>query len=207
VSVVAIIPFRSLDHGKTRLAIALAPELRRQLCRGMLQRTVRLVAGVAQVLVVSDDPRVAGIVSAACSDAAFLQASQPGDLNGALNEAREAAHRDRSIVVVPTDLPLLDRSTLRRFIADDDTVGIAADRSLQGTNLLLLPRPARADFRFAFGPGSFKQHVAESRRLGLEPRVSRSMRTAFDLDTPADLAEAKLLRASIAGRLYSPAHF
>jgi 2-phospho-L-lactate/phosphoenolpyruvate guanylyltransferase len=205
-SVVAIIPFRSLDHGKTRLSSALSPALRRALCRRMLQRTLRIAASVARVMVISDDPRVAAIVHSTCSNALFLRAAVPGDLNVALNEAREATPWAQSIVVVPTDLPLLDRATLRRFVAADGTVGIAADRWQQGTNLLFLPHQAKSAFRFGFGPGSLDHHTAEAQRLGLKPRFARSMRTAFDLDTPADLAEGGRHKVAIASLLGGPAH-
>jgi len=43
-------------------------------------------------------------------------------------------------------------------------------------------------FRFAYGPGSFRRHAAEARRLGLGLRVVRDPDLAFDIDVPEDLA-------------------
>jgi 2-phospho-L-lactate guanylyltransferase len=49
--------------------------------------------------------------------------------------------------------------------------------------------PTAVDFRFAYGPGSFRRHVAEARRLGVGVRVVRDRDLAFDVDVPDDLVE------------------
>ena len=48
-------------------------------------------------------------------------------------------------------------------------------------------RDATSDF--AYGPGSFRRHAAEARRLGLGLRVVRDRDLAFDVDLPDDLVE------------------
>jgi 2-phospho-L-lactate guanylyltransferase len=55
-----------------------------------------------------------------------------------------------------------------------------------GTNVVSLP--AGSPFRFGYGPGSFRRHAAEARRLGLAVRVVRDPELAFDVDLPEDLA-------------------
>jgi len=52
----------------------------------------------------------------------------------------------------------------------------------------VLAVPTGVAFRFAYGPGSFRRHVAEARRLGLGVRVVRDPDLAFDVDVPEDLA-------------------
>ena len=47
--------------------------------------------------------------------------------------------------------------------------------------------PVDAPFVFSYGPGSFRRHAAEARRLGLGFRVVRDASLAFDVDVPADL--------------------
>jgi 2-phospho-L-lactate guanylyltransferase len=54
-----------------------------------------------------------------------------------------------------------------------------------GTPVLSLP--TGTGFRFQYGPGSFRRHAAEARRLGLGVRVVRDPNLAFDVDTAADL--------------------
>jgi 2-phospho-L-lactate guanylyltransferase len=48
--------------------------------------------------------------------------------------------------------------------------------------------PIGPPFDFAYGPGSFRRHVAEARRRGYGVRVVREPTLAFDVDVPADLA-------------------
>ena len=52
--------------------------------------------------------------------------------------------------------------------------------------MLSVPVPSR--FRFAYGPGSFRAHAANARRIGLGVRVVRDAALGFDVDLPADLA-------------------
>jgi 2-phospho-L-lactate guanylyltransferase len=54
-----------------------------------------------------------------------------------------------------------------------------------GTTVLSVP--VDAPFRVAYGPGSFRRHAAEARRLGLGFRVVRDPELAFDVDVPDDL--------------------
>ena len=68
-----------------------------------------------------------------------------------------------------------------------DGVTLVPDRRDDGTNVLRLP--AGCDFRFAYGPGSFRAHRAEATRLGLAVRVLRDPDLAYDVDWPADVAE------------------
>jgi 2-phospho-L-lactate guanylyltransferase len=68
-----------------------------------------------------------------------------------------------------------------------DGVTLVPDRRDDGTNVLRLP--ARCEFRFAYGPGSFRAHRAEATRLGLAVRVVRKPDLAYDVDWPADVAE------------------
>jgi 2-phospho-L-lactate guanylyltransferase len=55
-----------------------------------------------------------------------------------------------------------------------------------GTTVLSVP--TAAGFEFAYGPGSFRRHVAEAHRRGYGVRVVRDATLAFDVDVPADLA-------------------
>ena len=52
--------------------------------------------------------------------------------------------------------------------------------------------PTDAGFVFAYGPGSFRRHAAEGRRLGLGVRVVREPRLGWDVDVPDDLAHPAL---------------
>jgi 2-phospho-L-lactate guanylyltransferase len=47
--------------------------------------------------------------------------------------------------------------------------------------------PTAVDFRFGYGPGSFRRHAAEARRHGLAVRVVREPNLGWDVDLPDDL--------------------
>jgi 2-phospho-L-lactate guanylyltransferase len=56
----------------------------------------------------------------------------------------------------------------------------------------VLSVPVGVPFRFAYGPGSFRRHVAEAERLGLHVRVVRDPDLAFDVDVPDDLEQLRV---------------
>ena len=83
---------------------------------------------------------------------------------------RRAAGRAgaRWVTVAHGDLP---RASGLGALLPFDGVTLVPDRRDDGTNVLRLP--AGCDFRFAYGPGSFRAHRAEATRLGLPVRVLR----------------------------------
>ena len=63
-------------------------------------------------------------------------------------------------------------------------MAIAPDRHRTGTNGLLLFPPEEHDF--AFGPGSFQQHLRLARNRGRYIAIVDRPGLAYDLDTPED---------------------
>jgi 2-phospho-L-lactate guanylyltransferase len=96
-------------------------------------------------------------------------------------DALRAAGVER-VVVAHADLP---RAADLTEVASGAGVTIVPDRHDDGTNVLALP--AAAGFVFAYGPGSFARHRAESERLELAVTVLRSPDLVWDVDVPADL--------------------
>jgi 2-phospho-L-lactate guanylyltransferase len=88
------------------------------------------------------------------------------------------------VTVAHGDLP---RAHGLGTLAPFEGATLVPDRRDDGTNVLRLP--ADADFRFAYGPGSFRAHRAEATRLGLPVRVLREPNLAYDVDWPADVVE------------------
>jgi 2-phospho-L-lactate guanylyltransferase len=110
----------------------------------------------------------------------------PRGLDAAVTEGVDAlaAEGVARIVVAHADLP---RAAGLAELAGDpgDPVTLVPDRVEDGTNVAVVP--AASGFRFAYGPGSFRRHVAEAARLGLGPRIVRRAALAWDVDEPADL--------------------
>jgi 2-phospho-L-lactate guanylyltransferase len=189
-TMVTVIPVKGLRSGKSRLATVLDACEREQLCTWMLERTLELTASMECVWVVSDDLHVAKRLKDIRSEARFLSCSPPPDLNAALDVARAQVPIGAAMLILPTDLILLQRNTLQSLVSAPSTLSIGSNAARRGTNILLLPATAVQRFRFCFGEDSFRKHVEEAQRLGFEPQIVRSAETETDLDTSADLETA-----------------
>lgn len=179
---VVLVPVKAFHQAKRRLDSILSEPERQRLVRTMAAHVVAACAPLP-VAVVCDDKAVAEW--AASQGATVLW--EPGQgLNGAVGAGvgRLAAAGTRWVTIAHGDLPRArGLGTLRPF----DGVTLVPDRRDDGTNVLRLP--AQCDFRFAYGPGSFRAHRAEATRLGLAVRVVRDPDLAYDVDLPADVAE------------------
>lgn len=179
---VVLVPVKAFHQAKRRLDSILSESERERLVRTMAAHVVAACAPLP-VAVVCDDDAVAEW--AASQGATVLW--EPGQgLNGAVGAGvgRLAAAGARWVTIAHGDLPhARGLGTLRPF----DGVTLVPDRRDDGTNVLRLP--AQCDFRFAYGPGSFRAHRAEATRLGLAVRVVRNPDLAYDVDLPADVAE------------------
>jgi len=136
------------------------------------------------VVVVSSDPAVREWASGLGVDAL----DDPGSLDAAATAGRDhfrAAGCGR-VVIAHADLPRAhDLVRLARDGAQPIVAIVPCHRD-DGTPVLSVP--TASEFRFAYGPGSFRRHAAEARRLRLGVRVVRDADLAFDVDLPDDLA-------------------
>lgn len=207
----AIIPVRSLTAGKSRLAAAVTPEVRRELTKRMLAITLsacRSSEVIDQILVISPDVEALSFAHSLDSETIGVRqhAETPG-LIPALNQARAVSlvNRFETTIVLFADLPLLNGEDVAAFANAEGQVVIAPDQDRVGTNGLLL-RKGPVDtsrFAFRFGTNSFQAHLAESRRLGIEPAIVCLPGLSFDLDTPDDLTELITIDLSAFERLRS----
>lgn len=195
--IVALVPVRSLSAGKTRLAGFVTPAVRESLMRRMVVNAVESALGsgaVDEVVIVSPDDAALALARTWHPRASALRQppERPG-LIAALDQGRDYAEARgaSALLIIFGDLPLLDRDDIRNLVRRAVPVVIAPDRHGEGTNALFLRLSAIAPgerFAFQFGEGSYARHVDEAHRLGLDVATSTGDGTAFDLDTPADLA-------------------
>jgi 2-phospho-L-lactate guanylyltransferase len=190
-----VVPIRSFRFGKARLAAVLDESGRIALGRRMAEAVVT-AAGTRPVVVVSGAPEV----QAWCRDHGITCIDDPGSLDAAADAGRRWAREQQCarVVVVHGDLPFartLDHVDDIDDVDDlDDGDGererdvalFVPDHHEDGTPVCSVP--AAAPFVFAYGPGSFRRHVAEARRIGLAVRVVRDDALGFDVDVPEDLA-------------------
>jgi 2-phospho-L-lactate guanylyltransferase len=178
----AVIPIRAFALGKARLAASLDGAERAALGRRWAEQVVHAAAPMP-VVVVSSDPDV----RAWAAELGVDGIDDPGTLDGAAAAGRDHL-RSRGCtraVVAHADLPRAhDLVRLARDGAQPVVALVPCHRD-DGTPVLSVPTDV--DFRFAYGPGSFRHHAAEARRLGLGLRVVRDADLAFDVDVPDDL--------------------
>ncbi len=199
----AIIAVRGLERAKSRLGGPLDAEERADLVGRLLTRAVSASTSsplVAGTIVVSSDPAVL--------DLARTWGTVPlADLDRGLNPALELARAEAlargaaAIVVLPGDLPWLDRETLDAVIgaagnawtrdaaagpasAAPPLVALVPDRHGTGTNVLILAPPDAIEF--AFGAGSRAEHAARAKSAAAI-YVELGGPLDVDLDTADDL--------------------
>lgn len=194
----AILPVKSFDAAKRRLAPTLGPGLRRELARAMFTdvlTSLRRVPRLDSVAVVTADQDAD---AAARSQRALVlrdteQAGQSAaaaiGISFALTEGFDR------VLLVPGDTPLLDPGEVAALLRVRRPVSIVPDRHGTGTNALLL-RPPDA-IAPSFGPGSLERHVAVAAAAGVASAVEKVPTLMLDVDTGADLSA---LTAALAAR-------
>jgi 2-phospho-L-lactate guanylyltransferase len=187
----ALIPVKSLDAAKTRLATVLDARQRRDLALAMLADVLAALAGspfVAGVTVVSRDG--AALALAGEYGAGILPDTTP-NLNAALTHGAHmlAAGGVTSLLVLPADLPLLAAPDIALLVGalGPAPAAVLAPARDGGTNALVVS-PADA-LPFLFGHGSLPAHLAAARESGVAARLVRSRGLELDIDLPDDLLE------------------
>ena len=145
----AVIPAKSPAEAKSRLAAALSPAGRAALVRRLLAGTVSAALAspaLAGAVVVSASAELRALASTL---GAHVCPDPPPASGDPLNAAIVAGCRHATalgataVVVLPSDLPLLEPDVITEFLdeAGDAAVAVAPDRSGTGTNALLLRPP------------------------------------------------------------------
>jgi 2-phospho-L-lactate guanylyltransferase len=186
---VALIPVKSLEHGKSRLSDLLEPSDRMQVTYDSLRRIIyvlRDVPRVQDIIIITRDGQVAEWAGE--WDVQSIRERQPG-LNEALREARDRSAWSGSILVLPADLVAVCAEDIEAMIdlsrLSERSVVIAPDRRGNGTNALLLKPPHVIDF--AFGADSAIRHAQLAEEAGVAPAWYRSESISLDLDLPEDV--------------------
>lgn len=183
-----LLPVRSFEDGKRRLADTLSPgdraTLNARLFRHVLSVAVTVFgksrcAVVTGATAVRDTARTAGIL--------FLEETHAG-LNAAVGQGAAtlfAAGADR-VTVLHCDLPFLAPDDLEAILCSPADIVIAPDTAGTGTNALCMSRHRMIPF--CFGTGSRLAHAAAAERRGFTTSIVERRGLAFDIDLPADLA-------------------
>ena len=194
-----IIAVKRLSAAKTRLATLFGADIRERVVLAMLLDTVtaaRAVTAIASITIVTPDPTAAA--AARELGAAVLIDPTPPDHPDPLNNAVLAASDSLSattanIVVLQGDLPALKSGELSEALtaARRNPRSFVADRQGTGTAALFALGVAPAP---RFGADSAARH----RDSGAVELIGAWPGLRCDIDTPEDLAEARLLGIGLA---------
>ncbi|GAA5182104.1 hypothetical protein GCM10023322_18310 [Rugosimonospora acidiphila] len=184
----AVVPVKRLDAAKTRLRGALPGIAHERLVLALVQDTVAAVLAcpdIAELMVVTSEPAVAGAVAALGARA--VPDSPEAGLNPAFAHGGRLAG-DLPVVALAGDLPALRPEELSAALsATGRRRSFVPDAAGTGTTLLASPAGTALDPRF--GPGSAAAHAGSGATALDGPWPS----LRHDVDTGADLAAAAAL--------------
>lgn len=187
--VLAIVPVKSLEGAKSRLAPLLGPEERAALVQRMLADVLAACSAseaVVRTLVVTPEPRLAP------ADADVLVDAGEGHAAAVASALADPRARGGALVVM-ADCALATAAALDRLAAAARPVALAP--ALDGGLNALALRDPRA-FEPVFGvPRAAELTVAQAWAVGLEPAVLDVPELAFDVDEPGDLRRVPQLEA------------
>ena len=184
-----VVLIKDFDSAKQRLSSALGPEARRALAAQWAEGTLLAVGPGALVVAGSE---TAAAVAREHGNEVVVEAS-PGGQNEAARlgiEQAEAQGAD-SVLLLASDLPLIDAETVDRLLGWADSLPrpvVVAVPALGrgGTNGLYLAPPGSVGLHF--GDISLAKFEADARGRGVRFELYESPELALDVDEPSDLA-------------------
>jgi 2-phospho-L-lactate guanylyltransferase len=186
-----LVPVKNLADAKQRLSSVLSPKERRALAHAMCEDVLQALAdwhSRPAVAVVTSD-------SFARDLASHFNFEIVADDNSGETSAIEMAtavcreRGERSTLVVPADIPLIDGSELQKILDCAPAAGavLVPDAAGRGTNAAW--RSPGDLFPLRFGNDSFRPHLAAAKATGLPCVVLELPGIARDVDRPEDLHE------------------
>ena len=201
----AVVPLKSPEQAKSRLATVLSPEQRVRLFFALAERVIQVLhatRGIDSVAVVTASAEIAAFARA-LGAVPILQSADFGmsaafDL--AIDELQPTMpHR---VLLLPGDLPLISSNALEAVLGAagaEPGIIVVPDRHRVGTNALLCSPPRAV--APSFGGHSFERHVTAAKAVGATVRVLELEALALDLDSSADLDYLRHQDSALAAQL------
>lgn len=194
----AIVPLKSPETAKSRLASVLSPGERRalffELAAGVIT-ALRATPGIDRVAVVTASEEVAAFARG--FDVNLIRQptdSGTADAFGFAIDSLRPQRLERALMIAG-DLPLITPQALAVLLgaAEQHRVVIVPDRQGIGTNALLCSPPEA--IAPCFGVDSFARHLAAAQALHLSSCTLKLDALALDIDVAADLSHLHRLQA------------
>ena len=192
-AVIAIVPLKGGVSAKSRLASVLDSAERTLLVDAMARHVFAKLAqcsSIVAIWTITASPRAAALARS-CGARVIRESDRKGTA-AACKEALEylrcegLATSGQRLLFINGDLPMLETGALDALVASTAAAVVAPDRTLQGTNALLVD--ACHPIEPCFGERSFDRHLLAARRAAVTPAVFHHPALAFDVDEVADLA-------------------
>jgi 2-phospho-L-lactate/phosphoenolpyruvate guanylyltransferase len=185
----AIVPIKTFDRAKQRLANVLSENERRSLMLAMARDVLTCLSKsthLAGILIVS---RTAEADALAQSFATERFAESPdANLPQALVQAAKHLITNfdaKGIMIVPADVPGISTREVDELLESHEQVTILPDAENLGTNGLICSPPLCMPL--IFDGKSFKPHVDAAFASGITPKIVPGSGFALDIDVPRDL--------------------
>ncbi|MDA1075911.1 MAG: 2-phospho-L-lactate guanylyltransferase [Proteobacteria bacterium] len=187
----AIVPIKSFDSVKKRLASALTPEERRLLMLAMARDVLTALSRsqhLSGTLIVSRAPEADALAQTFGTErfAESPDATLPGALTQAATYLRESRNAT-GVFIIPADVPLVTATEIDEILQKHQRVSIVPDTDHIGTNALVCSPPDAIPY--TFDGTSFKPHLKAARDAGLDPSIVEARGLSLDIDVPDDLLE------------------
>lgn len=172
-----VIPVKPFGVAKERLSGVLSAAARARLGRAVAAHTIETAQQVTPLVTVVTPDESIGTWAQQRGCTALLEPPNVG-LNGAAGFA--VARQDGPWLVLHADLPLLTEAEVSALAVAARRGRVLAPSHDGGTSAV----GGQGQFDFAFGPGSFHQHLA---RVDAPVEIHTTVGLAIDLDDPHDL--------------------
>jgi 2-phospho-L-lactate guanylyltransferase len=201
----ALVPLKSRERAKSRLATVLSPEQRTHLFFALARQvilTLQTTRGIDAVAVITASAEIAAFARS-LGATPILQSADFG-----MSAAFELAVGElqianaRRVLMLPGDLPLISSVALEALLAaagNEPGVVVVPDRHRTGTNALLCA-PPRA-LSPCFGGHSFERHMQAAQAARLDAHIFEHEALALDLDHPEDLDYLQAQDSALAAQL------
>lgn len=187
----AIVPVKTFDRAKQRLANVLSEEERRSLMMAMARDVLTCLStctNLSGILIVSRAPEADALAQTFATER-FAE-SPDANLPESLEQATQhliANFDAQGVIIVPADVPCIVPDELDAILAAHEDITIIPDSENIGTNGLICSPPGRIPY--VFDGKSFKPHVDAAFAAGITPKVVPGTRFTLDIDVPADLGK------------------